>query len=108
MPVPAQVRGMFRDDHEMVGAGLNGTVAPGAHIPLPGCVRLNRGNGQVELNAHATTAAVAIMVSTTITTSVIVLRVCRNGLNPTGSWYWLWTPTTSFLPCAVRRLSPAS
>lgn len=86
MPVPTEVRGKVRHDHDMSDTGFDPRLASRADVRLARPVRLNRVDGYLveghPKNPHATTASVTTMNTTTSTMSVADRFCSRNGLKP--------------------------
>lgn len=79
---------MVGDDHQVIGAGGDRSIAARAQVGLAGGVGLNRGDdGVVEhlhhpVRAQIRPAIAAATASTTIATSKRERVTGRNGLNP--------------------------
>jgi hypothetical protein len=83
MPVPAQVRLVIGNDHEMKDAWRNGVLTAWAEVVLACGVWLNGGDRHPEKIAHATTAKIATRAMTIAAMSAAFLFCSRNGLKPT-------------------------
>jgi hypothetical protein len=79
----AHVDGIVGDHHYVECAGRDEVVTTRAEVLLHRLVRLDRSNCYPEI-AHATSANVTTMATTTRTMSNAVLRCSLNGLKPTG------------------------
>lgn len=84
MPVPSHVRGLIGYHDEVKRARWDGPVAPGTQVFLGGLVGLNGRDRYVEKIAHAMTASMARIATTTMRMSTTVLSCCLNGLKPTA------------------------
>lgn len=82
MPVPAQIRGVVGDHHDVKDPARDGLVASRAQVCLPRRVRLDGRDGHPEKIAHAKTKAIATSATITITMSATSLSFSRKGLNP--------------------------
>ena len=75
VPVPPQVGGEARHDHDMPDAGLDPRIAAGANICFAGLVGLNRVDRCIverhPKNPHATNASVSTTNTTTSTMSAL-------------------------------------
>ena len=73
MPVPTEVRGKVRHDHDMSDTGFDPRLASRADVRLAGLIRLYRMHGTIiechPKNPHATNASVATVNTTTRTMS---------------------------------------
>lgn len=83
VPVTSQVGLLVRHDHQVIRTSRDNSFASRAQVLLERLIGLYRADGYVESRAHAMTAAVARIASTTITMSSTDRSWGRNGLKPT-------------------------
>jgi hypothetical protein len=84
VPVTTQVDRIVWDHNEMERARRDRVVTSGADVLLHRLRRLDGADRNPEKIAHAMTANVARMATTTMTMSIALLSCSRNGLKPTS------------------------
>ncbi len=84
MPVPAQVRLVIGDHHEMERSRRDDVLTTRAEVLLARRIGLHRADRHPEKIAHATTARIATSATIMAAMSAALLFCSRKGLKPTG------------------------
>jgi len=86
VPVPAEFGIVLGNHHQVAFSHLEPALTTRAQVTLACRVGLDQGGDlYAERAAHSTNRTVTRMVPATMRTSTAVIRLWRNGLNPTGS-----------------------
>lgn len=83
VPMTAQVGSVVGDDHEVEGPRRDDPLAARTEVFLHRLVGLYRVDGYPEKIAHAMTASIARIATTTMTMSSVLFSCSRKGLKPT-------------------------
>lgn len=83
VPMSPQIGSLVGDDHEVEGSRGDRPIASRTEVFLDRLIGLDGSDSYAEKIAHAITASMARMATTTMMMSTMVLSCCRNGLKPT-------------------------